>query len=115
MHQTILATAANVNAERDTNAILTDALEQAEAERDQLRAEVESLRGANDTLTRRNGMIEKNVAVMTDAYVLYTWLRKKCDQPSNDVVAVQMNIGHDWVTVHDLDRDLRTMIDREEP
>jgi hypothetical protein len=47
--------------------------------------------------------------------VLYTWLRKKVDQPSNDVVAVQMNIGHDWVPVHDLDRDLRTMIDQEVP
>lgn len=41
MHQTILATAANVNAERATNAILTDALEHAEAERDRLRAENE--------------------------------------------------------------------------
>lgn len=72
-------------------------------------------REANDKLTRRNGMLEQNVEVMTEAYVLYTWLRKKCDQPSNDQVAVQMNIGHDWVPVHDLDRDLRTMIDREEP
>ena len=44
MYQTILATAANVNAERDTNAILTDALEQAETERDQLKVENESLR-----------------------------------------------------------------------
>jgi hypothetical protein len=52
---------------------------------------------------------------MAETHVLYTWLRKKCDQPSNDVVAVHMNIGHDWVAVHDLDRDLRTMIDREEP
>ena len=81
----------------------------------ELKAEVEGLREANDKLTRRNGMLEQNVEVMTEAYVLYTWLRKKCDQPSNDQVAVQMNIGHDWVPVHDLDRDLRTMIDREEP
>lgn len=81
----------------------------------ELKAEVEGLREANDKLTRRNGMLEQNVEVMTKAYVLYTWLRKKCDQPSNDQVAVQMNIGHDWVPVHDLDRDLRTMIDREEP
>lgn len=89
-----------------------EAYEQVNAE---LKAEVEGLREANDKLTRRNGMLEQNVEVMTEAYVLYTWLRKKCDQPSNDQVAVQMNIGHDWVPVHDLDRDLRTMIDREEP
>lgn len=80
-----------------------------------LRQDCEALREDNDKLTRRNGMLEQNVEVMTEAHVLYTWLRKKVDQPSNDQVAVQMNIGHDWVPVHDLDRDLRTMIDREEP
>ena len=42
--ETLLANAANVNAERDTNAMLTDALEVAEQERDQLRAEVDALR-----------------------------------------------------------------------
>ena len=82
---------------------------------DQLKAENEALREANDKLTRRSGMIEQNVQVMTETHVLYTWLRKKCGQPSNDVVVVNMNIGHDWVPVQDLDRDLRTMIDREEP
>lgn len=41
--ETLLANAASVNAERDTNSMLTDALEAAEAERDQLRAEVERL------------------------------------------------------------------------
>ena len=84
-------------------------------EYDQLKADREGLRESNDKLTRRNGMLEQNVEVMTDTHVLYTWLRKKCDQPSNDVVAVHMNIGHDWATVHDLDTDLRAMIDREEP
>ncbi|WP_448647107.1 hypothetical protein [Pseudomonas mohnii] len=78
-------------------------------------AENDALREANDKLTRRNGMLEQNVQAMTETHVLYTWLRKKCDQPSNDFVAVHMNIGHDWTPVHDLDRDLRTMIDREEP
>lgn len=82
---------------------------------DDLEAEIERLREANDKLSRRNGMLEENVQTMTEAYVLYTWLRKKVDQPSNDQVAVTMNIGHDWVIVHDLDRDLRTMIDQEEP
>lgn len=81
----------------------------------ELKAEVEGLRESNDKLTRRNGMLEKNVEVMTETHVLYTWLRKKVDQPSNDVVAVHMNIGHDWSTVHDLDTDLRAMIEREEP
>lgn len=85
------------------------------AERDHLKAEIQALRESNDKLTRRNGMLEQNVETMTDTHVLYTWLRKKCDQPSNDVVAVHMNIGHDWVPVHDLDRDLRTMIDQEQP
>lgn len=42
--ETLLANADNVNAERATNAMLTDALEAAEDERDQLRAEVEALR-----------------------------------------------------------------------
>ena len=81
----------------------------------ELKAEVEGLRESNDKLTRRNGMLEKNVEVMTETHVLYTWLRKKVDQRSNDVVAVHMNIGHDWSTVHDLDTDLRAMIEREEP
>ena len=84
-------------------------------ERDQLKAEVETLRESNDKLTRRNEMLEQNVKVMTETHVLYTWLRKKVDQPSNDFVAVHMNIGHDWTPVHDLDRDLRGMIEREEP
>ncbi|MDR6163535.1 hypothetical protein [Pseudomonas fluorescens] len=78
-------------------------------------ADAEALREANDKLTRRNAMLEENVQAMTETHVLYTWLRKKCDQSSNDFVAVQMNIGHDWVPVHDLDRDLRSMIEREEP
>lgn len=80
-----------------------------------LRQDCEELREQNDKLTRRNGVLEQNVQAMTETHVLFTWLRKKCDQPSNDFVAVQMNIGHDWVPVHDLDRDLRSMIDREEP
>ena len=80
-----------------------------------LRAEVEALREANDKFSRRNGMLEESVQAMTETHVLYTWLRKKVDQPSNDFVAVQMNIGHDWAPVHDLDRDLRSMIEREEP
>ena len=85
------------------------------AERDQFKAENEELREANDKFSRRNGMLEENVQAMTETHVLYTWLRKKVDQPGNDFVAVQMNIGHDWVPVHDLDRDLRSMIEREEP
>ena len=84
-------------------------------QRDQFKAENEELREANDKFSRRNGMLEENVQAMTETHVLYTWLRKKVDQPGNDFVAVQMNIGHDWVPVHDLDRDLRSMIEREEP
>lgn len=57
----------------------------------------------------------RKIDALTETHVLYTWLRKKCDEPSNDVVAVHMNIGHDWAKVTDLDRDLRTMIEQEEP
>lgn len=42
--ETLLANAASVNAERDTNSMLTDVLETAERERDQLRAERDALR-----------------------------------------------------------------------
>ena len=59
--------------------------------------------------------LEADKQAMAETHVLYTWLRKKCDQPSNNVVAVHMNIGHDWATVYDLDTDLRAMIEREEP
>ena len=59
--------------------------------------------------------LEADKQSMAETHALYTWLRKKCDQPSNGFVAVQMNIGHDWVPVHDIDRDLRSMIEREEP
>lgn len=44
MHQTLVQVAANVNAERDTNAILTDALMKAEVERDAALAELGRLR-----------------------------------------------------------------------
>ncbi|WP_289140864.1 hypothetical protein [uncultured Pseudomonas sp.] len=69
----------------------------------------------NKRLRLRCERLEADKQAMTETHVLYTWLRKKCDQPSNDVVAVHMNIGHDWATVHDLDTDLRAMIEREEP
>lgn len=69
----------------------------------------------NESLRLHCDRLDADKQAMTEAHVLYTWLRKKCDQPSNDQVAVQMNIGHGWVPVQDLDRDLRTMIDREEP
>lgn len=58
---------------------------------------------------------ERRIEALAVTHVLYTWLRKKCDEPSNDVVAVHMNIGHDWAKVIDLDRDLRAMIEQEEP
>lgn len=57
----------------------------------------------------------RKIEALTETHVLYTWLRKKVNQPSNDVVAVHMNIGHDWTPVRDLDRDLRTMIEAEQP
>lgn len=83
-------------------------LERVVAERDALQ---QRLTAADERADR----LEADKRAMTETHILYTWLRKKCDQPSNDVVVVNMNIGHDWVPVHDLDRDLRSMIDREEP
>jgi len=97
------------------NTDLHATLQAAKGEIERLKAENEALRESNDKLTRRNEMLEQNVKVMTETHVLYTWLRKKVDQPSNDFVAMHMNIGHDWTPVHDLDRDLRGMIEREEP
>jgi len=46
MRAALSVNAANVSAERDTNAMLTDLLEKAEAERDALHAEAEALRAA---------------------------------------------------------------------
>lgn len=101
------------------------------AERDQLKAENERLRAGMkgdydldawlewtreaEGLRLRCERLEADKQAMAETHVLYTWLRKKCDQPSNNVVAVHMNIGHDWATVYDLDADLRAMIEREEP
>ncbi len=85
------------------------------ADFDQIKTENEALREENDKFSRRNGMLEENAKALSETHILYTWLRKKCDEPSNDVVAVHMNIGHDWAKVTDLDRDLRAMIDQEEP
>ena len=82
---------------------------------DVLRKRIDLLKAENESLRLRCDRLDADKQAMTETHVLYTWLRKKCDQPSNDQVAVQMNIGHDWVPVQDLDRDLRTMIDREEP
>lgn len=77
--------------------------------------EIEQLKAENEALRLRCDRLDEDKQSMTETHVLYTWLRKKCNQPTNDYVAVQMNIGHDWVPVHDLDRDLRSMIEREEP
>lgn len=90
------------------NAELLGDIAQVEVRRDELSEE-------NDRFRRYCEVLEGDKKALTETHVLYTWLRKKCDEPSNDVVAVHMNIGHDWAKVTDLDRDLRTMIDREEP
>jgi predicted nuclease with TOPRIM domain len=77
------------------------------ADKIRLAHEVDRLRGENEALRLRCDRLDADKAAMAETHVLYTWLRKKCDQPSNDLVVVQMNIGHDWATVHDLDRNLR--------
>jgi hypothetical protein len=84
-------------------------------ERDQLKAENDGLTEVNDKLSRRNGMLEENVIAMTETHVLYTWLRKKADQPGHGVIAVAILNGPEWVVSHDLDKDLRALIDAEEP
>lgn len=71
-------------------------------------AEIDNFKAYSAEQTRK-------IEVLTETHVLYTWLRRKADQHPNDVVAVYMNIGHDWVPVQDLERDLRTMIEAEQP
>jgi hypothetical protein len=92
------------------------------AENAALRGQVEALqRGAgqlqeeNEALRLRCDRLEEDKQSMAETHVLYTWLRKKCDQPSNDFVAVQMSVGREWLPVHDLDLCLRAMISREKP
>ena len=80
-----------------------------------LLAEIDQVISENERFRRYCEVLENDKKALTETRVLYTWLRKKCDEPSNDVVAVYMNIGHDWAKVTDLDRDLRSMIEREEP
>ena len=52
MRAALSVNAANVSAERDTNAMLTDLLEKAEAERDALHAEAEALRAQRDKMAQ---------------------------------------------------------------
>ena len=80
-----------------------------------LLAEIDQLKDENERFRRYSEQLQADKKVLAETRVLYTWLRKKCDEPSNDVVAVYMNIGHDWAKVTDLDRDLRSMIEQEEP
>jgi hypothetical protein len=58
MRAALSVNAANVSAERDTNAMLTDLLEKAEAERDALAAEFEALRA------QRNKMAENHNSIL---------------------------------------------------
>ncbi|MNV93006.1 hypothetical protein D3C71_1876510 [compost metagenome] len=94
-----------------------ESLDPAFSERDvrSLLAEIDRLKDENERFRRYSEQLQADKKVLAETRVLYTWLRKKCDEPSNDVVAVYMNIGHDWAKVTDLDRDLRSMIEREEP
>lgn len=80
-----------------------------------LLAEIDQIKDDNERFRRYSEQLQADKKVLADTRVLYTWLRKKCGEPGNDVVAVYMNIGHDWAKVTDLDRDLRTMIEREDP
>lgn len=94
-----------------------ESLDPAFSERDvrSLLGEIDQLKAENERFRRYSEQLQADKKALTETHVLYTWLRKKCDEPSNDVVAVHMNIGHDWAKVTDLDRDLRAMIEREEP
>ena len=81
--ETLLANAASVNAERDTNSMLTDALETAERERDQLRVEVARLRQhKNDYMDAAEGtrlaLVAEAEALRKDA-VRYAHLKAAWD------------------------------------
>ncbi|MFP3447600.1 hypothetical protein [Pseudomonas sp. SIMBA_067] len=80
-----------------------------------LLAEIDQLNAENERFRRYCEVLEGDKKALTETHVLYTWLRKKVDQPNNEFVALLMKAGQDWVPVHDLDRDLRDMIEREEP
>ena len=80
-----------------------------------LLAEIDQIQAENERFRRYCEVLEGDKKALAETHVLYTWLRKKVDQPCNEFVAVLMKAGQDWVPMHDLDRDLRAMIEREEP
>lgn len=85
------------------------------AERDALQALLNERDAEIDNFKAHSAEQTLKIEALTETHVLYTWLRRKADQHPNDVVAVYMNIGHDWTPVQDLDRVLRTMIEAEQP
>jgi len=80
-----------------------------------LLTEISQLNDENERFRRYSDQMQADKKALAETRVLYTWLRKKVDQTNNEFVAVLMKAGQDWVPVHDLDRDLRAMIEREEP
>lgn len=82
MRAALSVNAANVSAERDTNAMLTDLLEKAEAERDALHAEDEALRAENGRL---NAQFNECARLFVDA------TEQACEaQRVRDALAVEL-------------------------
>lgn len=96
-------------------AVPSEEFDRVEAERDALQALLNERDAELDNFKAYSAEQTRKIEALTETHVLYTWLRRKADQHPNDVVAVYMNIGHDWTPVQDLDRDLRTMLEAEQP
>lgn len=90
MHQTLVQTAANVNAERDTNAMLTDALMKAEAERDAALAELEACRKDAVDLQAAKLLLEQCNEVIAEDGGVYIELRcfLSGEMPAADIIAL---------------------------
>lgn len=96
-------------------AVPAEEFDRVEVERDTLQALLNERDAELDNFKAYSAEQTRKIEALTATHILYTWLRRKACQHPNDVVAVYMNIGHDWTPVQDLDRDLRTMIEAEQP
>lgn len=78
-------------------------------------AENERLSEEHDKSWRRNQMLEENMRAVQQYVVRYTWFRKQVEHNCPNLFAVYQNIGHDWIQVTDLDREIDHAIAHEEP
>lgn len=96
--ETLLANAANVNAERDTNALLTDALEAAEAEQGRLKAELELVRADAELLrkhlTECADSLESEILDRFGSSKDHPAIRRKFERDMQDVIDARAAMGN---------------------